>query len=479
MTKYQLLYMQEPQKIPIVNLSDSNNIPSNKNRKIYIRAVKGAVETLRRFFGIFLLLIFMVLPWVTYDNQQAILLDFGQQRFHFFGLTLWPQDLTLLAWIFIISAFALFCVTVILGRVWCGFMCPQTVFTFLFVWVEEKVEGSRNKRIHLDEQPMSVNKFTKKAIKHLLWLFIALITSLTFVGYFSPVDDLFIDWFTLSLAFWPSFFVLLFMVCTYGNAGWMREIMCTHMCPYARFQSAMFDNDTITVTYDFKRGEGRGPRSKKLKQEEYSKLGLGDCIDCNLCVQVCPTGIDIRNGLQYECINCGACVDACNDVMSKMGYESELIKFTSHTQLSGSKTKLLRPKVLGYLTVLIIMVSAFLVDLMTRPSLELDVIRDRNSLYNETFDGNIQNTYTLVIKNKSQREQTFKISSSGLQGGVLIGPTNVSVPGSSLIRQPVTISNSPENLNMPITEFLFVITSEREDTATEQTTFIYTEAQVD
>jgi cytochrome c oxidase accessory protein FixG len=470
--------MKNQQQIPIVNLNENIKSPTLKNRKIYIRSVKGVVERLRRYIGIILFLAFVMLPWVTYQGQQAILLDFTQQRFHFFGLTLWPQDLTLLAWLFIISAFALFFVTVILGRVWCGFMCPQTVFTFMFVWIEEKVEGARNKRIRLDEQAMNMEKFSKKAIKHVLWLLIALITSLTFVGYFTPVNILVIDLFTLELAFWPSFFVLLFMFCTYGNAGWMREVMCTHMCPYARFQSAMFDKDTITVTYNEKRGEGRGPRSKKLSETEYNEIGLGDCIDCNLCVQVCPTGIDIRNGLQYEGINCGACVDACNNVMSNMAYKKDLIEFTSQTALSGGKSKLLRPKVLGYFFVFTIMVGAFTYDLLTRPSLDIDIIRDRNSLFNETFEGDILNAYTVVLKNKTQQMQRYEISIMGLDEAVLIGTTSVDVPASELVRQPVTISISPYALEQTISEFSFVITNDSKEKASEKTTFIYTKLPI-
>ncbi len=256
-------------------------------------------------------------------TTQAILLDIAEQRFSFFSLTLWPQDLTLLAWIFIIAAFALFFVTTFAGRVWCGFMCPQTTWTYMFVWLEEKIEGGRHQRMKLDQRPMDFDKFWRKSLKHLCWLIIALLTSLTFVGYFTPIDELFVDFALFETGFWAAFFIWFFTFCTYGNAGWMREIMCTHICPYARFQSVMFDKDTFTVAYDNQRGEQRGPRSRKTDRQELAAKGLGDCIDCHLCVQVCPTGIDIRNGLQYECINCGACVDACNGVQNGLSTRSD------------------------------------------------------------------------------------------------------------------------------------------------------------
>ena len=441
--------------------------------KIYVRSVTGNVESIRRITGFLFLALFFLLPWITYSGSQAILLDFSEQRFHLFGLTLWPQDLTLLAWLFIVSAFALFFVTALWGRVWCGFMCPQTVFTFLFVWIEEKVEGARNKRIHLDKQPWSVHKLLKKTVKHGAWLTLALITAVTFVGYFMPVRTLTSDLVGAELAFWPMFYVVLFTFCTYGNAGWMREMMCTHMCPYSRFQSSMFDNDTVTVTYNRERGEGRGPRSKKLSVEQYKSKGLGDCIDCNLCVQVCPTGIDIRNGLQYECINCGACVDACNDVMSKMGYQQGLISFASLNALKGKASTLLRPKVIGYFVVLTLMVVAMSFDIVTRPPLDIDVVRDRTSLYRETFDGGVENVYTLVIMNKAQYAQQFSIDVVGLMTPTLHGDLTVNIEGGQLIRHPITVRLDNQNIRQAVTAFSFTITNQDGVQVSSDSTFIF------
>jgi cytochrome c oxidase accessory protein FixG len=441
---------------PDANKHDDRYTPRSR---IYVRAVSGALDKFRRFFGLFFLGTFAILPWLQYNNQQAILLDIGSQRFNIFGLTLWPQDLTLLAWILIVAAFALFFITTFAGRVWCGFMCPQTTWTFIYIWFEEKLEGTRNQRIKLDERAMDLDKVLRKTLKHTAWITVALLTSLTFVGYFTPIDRLFVDFFTLSWSFWAASCVLFFTFCTYGNAGWMREIMCTHICPYARFQSAMFDKDTYTVAYNPTRGEQRGPRPRKTSREDNLAQGLGDCIDCNLCVQVCPTGIDIRNGLQYECINCGACVDACNGVMEKMNYPKGLISFTSETELAGGVTKILRPKLIGYAVVLVIMAGLLVFEIANRVPLEIDIIRDRNSLFRETGEGLIENVYTLKILNKSQQERHYTISVQGLEGVQFIGNQQVIVAGGEVLTWPISLAIAPELLKDQITEFKFTVAS--------------------
>lgn len=456
---------------PDSNKHDDHYRPRSR---IYVRAVEGALETFRRFFGLFFLGIFAILPWLEFSGRQAILLDIGAQRFHVFGLTLWPQDLTLLAWIFIVAAFALFFVTTFAGRVWCGFMCPQTTWTFIYIWFEEKIEGSRNKRIKLDERKMDFDKFWRKSLKHFCWVLVALLTSLTFVGYFTPIDQLFIDFFTFSTSFWAAFSVLFFTFCTYGNAGWMREIMCTHICPYARFQSAMFDKDTFTVAYDTKRGDKRGPRSRKASREQNQAKGLGDCIDCNLCVQVCPTGIDIRNGLQYECINCGACVDACNGVMDKMGYPQGLISYTTEEKLTGGHTHIVRPKLVGYAVVLLLMVGLLAYEITSRVPLEVDIIRDRNSLFRETNEGLIENVYTLKVLNKSQQDQGYQISVHGLDGHQYIGEQRVLVKAGEVYTSPVSVAIDPYLLSGAVTEFWFKVEGlDLEVQVQEPTKFIY------
>lgn len=451
------------EKIPVKNVApvkvhkpSSADAEKSANRnRIYVRAVQGPLETFRRFFGFFFLALFALIPWLRYNGQQAVLLDIAEQRFTIFTLTLWPQDLTLLAYIFIVSAFALFFITTFAGRVWCGFMCPQTTWTYIYTWFEKKFEGPRNKRIKLDERKMDIDKFLRKTAKQLAWVAVALLTALTFVGYFTPIGALFADFFTFNVGFWAGFSVLFFTLCTYGNAAYMREIMCTHICPYARFQSAMFDKDTLTVAYDAKRGEQRGPRPRKLTHEQVQEKGLGDCIDCSLCVQVCPTGIDIRNGLQYECINCGACIDACNGVMDKMGYPKGLISFTSEEQLAGGKTHILRPKLIGYFVVLLVMTGLLLANIMLRVPLEVDIIRDRNSLYRETNDGLIENVYTLKVLNKSQQTYTYTIEVLGLPDYRFIGDTTVTVDGGEVFSTPVSVATDAYNLEDAVTEISF------------------------
>ncbi|CCQ12767.1 Type cbb3 cytochrome oxidase biogenesis protein CcoG, involved in Cu oxidation [Pseudoalteromonas luteoviolacea B = ATCC 29581] len=428
----------------------------NPRNRIYVRAVSGLHQLLRRRIGFVGMLAFMLLPWINYHGQQAVLFDLIDQKFNIFGLTLLPQDLTILAFIFMIAAFALFVVTTFYGRVWCGYTCPQTVWTFIFIWFEEKFEGSANQRKKLDERPMDEDKFLRKSAKHGSWVLFSLYTSLTFVGYFTPIRDLLPDFLTFSASSYATISILVFTACTYGNAGWMREIMCLHMCPYSRFQSAMFDKDTFTVSYDAARGENRGPRGRKQDPKE---IGLGDCIDCNLCVQVCPTGIDIRNGLQYECINCGACIDACDGVMDKMGYERGLIAYTTERNLEAhsEKTNPFRAKLIGYVIILVVLSSALVANVAMRKPMELDIIRDRNQLYRQTFEGLVENTYTLKIINKAQIEQTFEVIVVGLQDFELIGKTEVSVEAAAAHDLPISIVMDPFLLKKPVTEFEFVV----------------------
>ncbi|WP_286872570.1 cytochrome c oxidase accessory protein CcoG [Idiomarina sp. UBA4520] len=452
-----------------------NNNYSPRSR-IYVRSVKGALEYFRRSFGFILLGVFALLPWLTYQGEQAILLDIMEQRFRIYGLTLWPQDFTVVAWFAIVAAVALFFVTTIFGRVWCGFMCPQTTWTFIFMWFEKKFEGPRNKRIKLDERKMDFDKLWRKTAKQVSWVLVALLTSMSFVGYFTDIRELFISFFTLDAGFWATFSVLFFTFCTYGNAGYMREIMCTHMCPYARFQSAMFDKDTYTVSYDAERGEPRGPRSRKTDPAE---KGLGHCIDCYMCVQVCPTGIDIRNGLQYECIDCGACIDACNEVMDKMNYPRGLIRFTTERNLAAKekkqKTNPWRMKSIGYFIMLLAVSAVLIWDVATRIPLEVDVLRDRNQLYRENIEGQIENVFTLKLVNKSQQDQTYRIEVKGFEQFELIGETTKDVSAGEVGTMPVTLAVPPTLLDGQVTEFYFVVTAvDNADITTEhQSRFLY------
>ena len=411
--------------------------PYKDDNGIYVRKQKGKFQKIRANVGWILMALFVVIPWFRYQGEQAILLDIANQQFTFFNVTLFPQDFPILAWLFIVGAFLLFFFTTWLGRVWCGYMCPQTVWSFIYIWFEEKFEGTRNQRIKLDQQPWSFDKFKKKALKHGAWLMIAFLTSLTFMSYFIPVTELYtgLASFTWSGLVW--FWIGLFTLCTYGNAGFLREKMCVYMCPYSRFQSAMFDKNTLLVAYDKARGENRGRRKRNADPKA---LNLGDCVDCNLCVEVCPVGIDIRNGLQYECINCGACADACNQTMEKFGYQPDLISYTSENALKGKKEHLLRPKILGYGALSIAFVSAMVVFLATRVPLELSVLRDRNALYRENFQGDIENTYTLNITNKSQQDRVYRLSVTGLKDLELNVEQPVTVKAREMLTLPVTIT---------------------------------------
>lgn len=453
----------EQQKIEIKNIpvqvevyTPEQQQPAYRSRdQIYVRAVKGLHQNLRRNIGFLFMAVFMLLPWLQYDGHQAILLDIGEQKFNIFAMTLWPQDFTILAWLFIIAAYALFFITAFYGRVWCGYLCPQTVWTFIFMWFEEKIQGTRHQRMKQDQSPWTASKFTKKTLTHFCWLVFSTLTALIFVGYFTPVAPLFKEFFTLEAGFWASTSVIFFAFCTYGNAGWMREIMCTHICPYARFQSAMFDKDTFTVAYDEKRGEGRGPRARK--DTNYKERGLGDCIDCQLCVQVCPTGIDIRNGLQYECINCGACIDACDDTMEKMNYPKGLISYTTEHSLNGNVTKILRPKLVGYFLVLLTVCGAFAYSLYSRVPLEMDIIRDRGTLYRETSEGLVENTFTLNIINKSQKDKTYDLSVSGVDNVSWFGPHQVTIKGGDTASIPISLALDPYADDKRILDIRFTV----------------------
>ena len=428
----------------------------NPRNRIYVRAVSGLHQLLRQRIGFLGMLAFMLLPWINFNGQQAVLFELMEQKFNIFGLTLWPQDFTILAFIFMLAAFALFLVTTFYGRVWCGYTCPQTVWTFIFIWFEEKFEGSANQRKKLDQRPMDFDKFWRKTAKHTSWVLFSLYTALTFVGYFTPIRELLPEFVTFNVGGYALVSIIVFTICTYGNAGWMREIMCLHICPYSRFQSAMFDKDTFTVSYDETRGENRGPRSRKQDPKE---LGLGDCIDCNLCVQVCPTGIDIRNGLQYECINCGACIDACDGVMDKMNYPRGLISYTTerNSETPENKTHPLRPKLIGYSVILILLTGALVANIAMRKTMDFDIIRDRNQLYRVDFNGLVENTYTLKVINKAQYEQTFSIDVTGLDNYKYLGDTTFTVNAGESHNVPLSLVMDPYDLKAPMTEFNFVL----------------------
>jgi cytochrome c oxidase accessory protein FixG len=430
-----------------------------RREKIYTRKIEGYFQRLRLFTGWPLLLGYFILPWISWEGRQLVLFDLPERKFHIFGLTMWPQDFPLLAFLLIISAYALFAVTTFAGRIWCGYTCPQTVWTSIFMWIEQRTEGSRNQRIKLDRGPWNLNKLLRKGAKHGGWLLVAFATGLTFVGYFSPIRELVGDLATLSTGKWQYLWIGFFTVATYLNAGWMREQVCKYMCPYARFQSVMFDKDTLIVSYDAGRGEPRGSRKKSA---DYKELGLGSCIDCELCVQVCPTGIDIRDGLQYECIGCALCIDACNSVMDKMNYDRGLIRYTSENELEGGRTHWLRPRIIGYTLVLLVMVSVFSYNVISRVPLELNIIRDRNQLYVETGTGKIDNMYTVRLVNMDPEMHEFRLTIEGIEGAELIGEPLYTLEGGEVRSIHLRVRAEPSILTRPSTELNFrVVATDR------------------
>ncbi len=387
------------------------------SKKIYPRTVQGVFAQWRWGFVVLTQLLFYGLPWLEWGQRQAVLFDLGARRFYIFGLVLYPQDFIYLTGLLIISALSLFLFTAVAGRLWCGYACPQTVYSELFMWIERKIEGDRSARMRLDEGDFSLEKLVKKWYKHLIWIFLSIWTGFTFVGYFTPIRDLVMEFFLERMSSWEVFWVFFYGFATYGNAGFMREQVCKYMCPYARFQSAMFDHDTLIVTYDAERGEPRGARSKKA---DAAALNLGACVDCSLCVQVCPTGIDIRKGLQYECIGCGACIDVCDTVMDKMGYPRGLVRYATQNALSNRWTsremwlRVMRPRVLIYTGILVVLTLGLLISLSLRTPLKVDVVRDRAALARITESGTLENVYRLQLMNATEQAQTYRLSVSGL-----------------------------------------------------------------
>lgn len=384
--------------------------------KIQSREIDGRYQRLRKLATLVLLGMFYAFPWLTWDGHQAVLFDLPARRFHVFGLTFWPQDFIFLAMLLMIAGMSLFFFTALAGRLWCGFACPQTVWTETFLWIEHWIEGDRLQQMKLDRSPMSARKFRIKVTKHSLWVVFALFTGFTFVAYFTPARDLYQRLITFDLGPWETFWMLFYSFATWGNAGFLREQVCKYMCPYARFQSAMFDGDTLVISYDEKRGEPRGARKRGV---DAMREGLGDCIDCTMCVQVCPTGIDIREGLQYECIGCAACIDVCNDVMDRMGYAPGLIRYTTQNALAGEPTRIMRPRIYVYGAILLAIIAALVYAVAVRVPLELDVVRDRNQLFRETNEGLIENVYTLHIINMDNAPHTFAIDATGIDGLIL------------------------------------------------------------
>lgn len=426
--------------IPIAALANDSSVIASlyaSDTRIYARSVSGWFNRWRWGMVWLTQLVFYGFPWLSLNGRQALLFDLAERRFYIFNLVLYPQDLIYLTGLLVISALSLFLFTAVAGRLWCGYTCPQTVYTEIFMWVERKIEGDRIARMRLDKAPLSLKKFARKSAKQAAWLAIGLWTGFTFVGYFTPIRELAGAATSLSLGPWESFWVLFYGFATYGNAGFMREQVCKYMCPYARFQSAMFDRDTLIVTYDEARGEGRGSRPRSDTPAEYRAKGLGDCIDCTLCVQVCPTGIDIRKGLQYECISCAACIDVCDGVMDKMNYPRGLIRNSTQNGVEQQLTRaamfqrVLRPRILIYTSALVLVSAGLLWSLFSRASFRVDVVRDRGSIGRMVGQGQVENVYRLQIMNATEHERRYVMSVAGIKGAKIVSDADVALDAAS------------------------------------------------
>lgn len=414
-----------------------------KRKKIYTLWVKGRFQTLRNVSLTVLILFFYLLPWLRWNGQPLVWFNLPERKFIMAGLTFWPQDLILLSWFLILSVFILFFFTVVAGRLWCGYACPQTVWTKVFIWIEHLVEGDRNKRIQLDRSRWNFHKLRVKGTKHAMWVLLAFFIAFTSVGFFTPIRELYQGLVTFSLGSVATFWLAAVTGGSYLTATFLREQVCIYMCPYARFQSVMFDTNTLIISYDEKRGEPRGSRKRKLTAEEQGK---GSCIDCKLCVHACPTGIDIRDGLQIACIGCAACVDVCDDVMDKMGYEPGLIRYCTQNELDGVETKHVTPRLVAYALISVLMVSLFAYRLANRVPLSLDIVRDRARLYRELYDGGIENTYTLKILNMDQVGHRVALSAEGDLAVNYAGKQEVFVEAGEAMSLPVHLAVSPEDL---------------------------------
>ena len=445
-------------KIPVKEV----DLDANKQR-IHPRFVRGFYQNIRVISMYFFLALFLILPWLQFNGRQAIWFDVPSQHYYIFGLTFLTQDFYFIAIFAMIAAFSLFMVTVYAGRVWCGYACPQTIWTHMYQYVEKLVIGDRNKRIKFDKAPLSASKVAKRTLVYSIWLILSLLTASTFVSYVAGTDLMYQSWQSmggLPIPDWPTWVwvaMFIFTFATYANAGYMREQMCVQICPYGRFQSVMFDKDTLIVSYDYERGEPRGARKKGTHPEN-----LGDCVECTMCVQVCPTGIDIRDGLQIACIQCAACIDACNDIMDKVGYPRGLIRYTTEHQLvEKKKSKLLRPRLFGYLAILVVLLSGLVYALVDRVPLEIDIRRDRNQLSSTNAEGMIENSYVVKITNKTQDTHDYRLTLEPVDGlSLQTRFETVSLTAGENFDLPVSIYGDPAVVNSGQTPVVLTVTSE-------------------
>lgn len=449
-TTIPLVEVQEPES----KIRDRSP-PYLQRGKIYVRRMTGFFQRIRSLSLSLLMAMYFSFAWIKIEGNPLVFFDLEVQKFYLFGAIFWPQDFTLLAFALIICAFGLFFITGLLGRIWCGYSCPQTAWSLMFIWLEEFFEGSRHQRIKLDQERNSLRKCLKKSGKHASWLLLAFATAITFVGYFYPIRSLTEALFSFSLTSgWATFWIAFFTLATYLNAGWLREKVCIYMCPYARFQSVMFNENTMIVGYDEQRGEPRGHRSRQRNQPQ-----LGDCIECQMCVQVCPTGIDIRDGLQYECIGCALCIDACDSIMKKMNTPTGLIRYASEKEFkTGKPQRTFNIGTIGYGATLLMAIAIFTSMMVNRPQTELSVLRDRGALYYENGLGQIENYYTLKLVNKRETKDTFRLSVKA-PFPVRISEQDLPIDAGEVRTYPVILEVAPKHLSEASNEVEFITES--------------------
>ncbi|MGM0832137.1 cytochrome c oxidase accessory protein CcoG [Halomonas qinghailakensis] len=452
---------------------------------VYVREIGGFFQRIRRRSNWLLMALYFGLPWVNWGDRPLVWFDLSAQEFHLFAATFYPQDFILLTWILVLCAFGLFLITVAAGRVWCGYSCPQSVWTFLFIWFEHRLEGPRHRRIRRDKAPRTLDTLWRKTAKHTAWLLIALATGATFVGYFTPIRALVVDFISLNAHPWALFWIGFFTVFTYLNAGWLRHQVCLHMCPYSRFQSAMFDANTLIVSYDAARGEprrnhlqGNHLQGNHLKNNHLHKgietTRVGDCIDCELCVQVCPTGIDIRDGLQYECIGCAACIDACDSVMARINKPLGLVRYTTERALSGKTTRFWRPQLIAYAVALLSMVVLLVSFLNARVPIDVDIVRDRQTLFEGTADGRVINYYNVTLRNHDSQPHRYALSAAGLPGLRLQGVETIEVEANKTRHLRIALTVEEDTLRLPShsIELHFVALDDPSITSSNETRFL-------
>ena len=417
-----------------------------KRKRWHPKRVWGQFRKLKWAALIILLGIYYIAPWIRWDRgegvaNQALLVDFQSARAYFFGIEIWPQEFYYISGLLILAALGLFLATALLGRVWCGFACPQTVWTDFYIWVERFIEGDRAARIRLDAAPWTGQKIAKRTLKHIIWLLIALVTGGAWIAYFVDAPTLVNDIINFSVGGNTLFFIGLFTATTYLLAGFSREQVCTYMCPWPRIQSSMLDEDSLIVTYEAQRGE---PRAKPARDGNYEDRG--HCIDCNNCVVVCPTGIDIRDGNQLECIGCGLCIDACNNVMDKIGLPQNLITYDSVNRLNArahgktAKYKIFRTRTIIYALLMVIVASVMGYVLTTRSHLDVNILRDRNPMFVMLKDGSVRNGYTFKILNKTQQHREYVLTVSGLDA------VSMKVSGGSAEAEQLTLTSEPDSV---------------------------------